>query len=120
MNYVSDLIADMFIAVSATGASYSAGQFFEFGILYSLAASFSTSNTWYRKKVDSTKTEIKQFGKVGNRYTGSVSKGELTAGLAYGKDYYTFVVPFISDNGAIYQARSEYITDIMLGIKCKR
>lgn len=119
-SYVYDLIVDMFITVSATGSSYSAGQFLEFGILSSFAASFSTSNTWYRKKIGSTKTEIKQFGKVGDRYTGSVSKGELTEGLAYGQELYTFIVPFINDNGAIFQASSEYITDIMLGIKCKR
>lgn len=119
-SYVYDLIVDMFIAVSATGASYSAARFFEFGVFYSAAPSFSTSNTWLRVKVNSTKTEVKQFGKVGDRYIGSVSKGELTAGLTSGKDYYTFVVPFISDNGEIYEASSEYITDIVLGIKCKR
>lgn len=118
-SYVYDLIVDMFITVSATGTSYSAGQFLEFGILYSFAASFSTSNTWYRTEVNSSKLEIKPFGKVGDRYTGSVSKGELTAGLAYGQELYTFVVPFINDNGALTQAGSEYITDIMLGIKCK-
>lgn len=116
---VYDLTVDMFITVSATGTSYSAGQFFEFGVFYSVAASFSTSNTWYRTKIDSTKIDVKQFGKVGNRYIGSVSKGELTAGLGT-SGLYTFVVPFISDNGEIYQASSECITDIMLGIKCKR
>lgn len=118
-SHVRDLTVDMFITVSATGSSYSAGQFLEFGILYSSSASFSTSNTWYRKTVNSTKMEIKQFGKVGVRYTGSVSKGELTAGFGT-SGLYTFVVPFINDNGAIFQASSEYITDIMLGIKCKR
>lgn len=117
--YVYDLIVDMFITVSATSSSYSVGQFVEFGVFYSIDSSFSTSNTWYRKKINSTKMEVKSFGKVGNRYTGSVSKGELTAGLS-NEDIYTFVVPFISDNGVIYAASSEYITDIILGIKCKR
>ena len=119
-SHVYDLIVDMFITVSATGSSYSAGQFLEFGILCSFSASFSTSNTWYRRKINSTKTEIKQFGKVGDRYTGSVSKGELTYGLADGQELYTFIAPFINDNGGIYNASSEYITDIILGIKCKR
>lgn len=118
--YTQDmLVIDMYVAVSATGTSYSAGQFMEFGILYSAGGTLSTSNTWYRKAVDASKLVVRQFGLAGTaRYIGSVSKGELSVSIS-GANNYVWVVPFINDNGGVFQASDDYVTDIMIGIKLK-
>lgn len=113
------LVIDMYVAASATGTEYSAGEFFEFGILYSAGGTLSTSNTWYRKAIDGSKMIVRQVGNVGTaRWIGSVSKGELSAAIA-GANNYVWVVPFINDNGGVFYASSEYVTDIMIGIKLK-
>jgi hypothetical protein len=115
------LVIDMYVTSSATGTSYNTGVFMEFGILYLIAGTMDKTATWTRVPVDGTKFESVNYGNVGSsvpRYLGSTSKSELSVTLSTSNQY-VWVVPFISDNGAVTQASSEYITDIMIGIKLK-
>lgn len=115
------LVIDMYVTTSATGSSYNTGVFVEFGILYLIAGAMDKTATWTRVPVDGTKFESVNYGNVGSsvpRYLGSTSKSELSVTLSTSNQY-VWVVPFINDSGAVTQASSEYITDIMIGIKLK-
>lgn len=112
------LVINMYVTASATGSSYNTGVFTELGVLYLIAGTMDKTATWTRVRGNVRTVNYGDVGSTVPRYLGTTSKGELSITLSTSNQY-VWVVPFVSDSGAATQASSEYITDIMIGIKLK-